>query len=216
VKLGSLSRGDIPPPPLSTWSPAPLRATCRAACALNPKTLTLFHAAAENEANVRYALDRLGSTEVGAVAPSSSSAASPTAGEGEGGRRGGGPGAGRGLRLVHFAADAWAGTPWGGQQQGQQRGQQQGQEGQQGQQGQQQHTGGAAPARAPTLAKLACAGPGLVGADPATGDAWLSPGEAAMVARFDPGGWEKEGKGGAEGEGGDDVMGFFIAKFVKG
>lgn len=48
-------------------------------------------------------------------------------------------------------------------------------------------------------APLALGGPGIVGES----DGWLSPEEAALVQRFDPGAGE------------DDPIGFFIARFVK-
>ncbi|KAG2494690.1 hypothetical protein HYH03_007206 [Edaphochlamys debaryana] len=75
---------------------------------------------------------------------------------------------------------------------------------------------------------------GLTGADPHTGERWLSEEEADLVQRFDPG-WllpgrrmapgglppdlgtaeaEAEAEAGVEGEG-DDVMGFFVARFRK-
>jgi 16S rRNA C967 or C1407 C5-methylase (RsmB/RsmF family) len=47
---------------------------------------------------------------------------------------------------------------------------------------------------------LVLGGPGL------SGHGWLTAAEAQLVQRFDPG---------AEGQGQDDTIGFFVAKFVK-
>lgn len=48
-------------------------------------------------------------------------------------------------------------------------------------------------------------GPGL------TGPGLLTPAEAALVQRFDPGGGAGGGGGGEE----DDTIGFFVARFLK-
>lgn len=48
--------------------------------------------------------------------------------------------------------------------------------------------------------------PLVLGSPGLSGDGWLTAAEAQLVQRFDPG---------AEGQGQDDTIGFFVAKFVK-